>query len=268
MVRNLAESLAILGESWRGFCGILCFRFHAFRQNLANLRFFGKIPRQDSIFAWLCVRFQARNIIAPNPREIRYFKALKMLARSHITLGLLGACGLKAALPSEIIANEAFYGVALPVILIGSVFPDIDEPRSFIGRKLPVLSHIVSLSFSHRGFTHFLIFPLLLLSLGIGVYGAYPIIGIAIFALSYGIFMHQIGDMLTISGIPHYFFPLSKKTAVLLPKPLRFRTGGSVEKAVFACVLLPLVALAGMEEFDLWGSVDFETILKNIERLL
>ena len=77
-----------------------------------------------------------------------------MLAKSHIALGLLGGLGASYLIHDQL-HNSI---ILLPLVVLGSVLPDIDEPRSFIGRKFPVISHIVSLSFTHRGFTHFFIF--------------------------------------------------------------------------------------------------------------
>lgn len=190
-----------------------------------------------------------------------------MLAKSHMTLGLLGGIALYY-LPFEITKNSLYEMLFLPIIIIGSVLPDIDEPRSFIGRKFPIISHLVSLSFTHRGFTHFLLFPLLIALLGLFILPKYEIIGLSLFALSFGVFMHQIGDMLTISGISYYLFPFSTKKAVLLPQFLRFRTGSRTEKFILIFIFIPLVALSGMDKFDITNSFDFDNLIKLIGELL
>lgn len=191
-----------------------------------------------------------------------------MLARSHMALGCLGGCVFKIVF--DVVAdnlklsNETFYTIIFPIIIIGSLFPDIDEPRSFIGRKLPVLSHIISLSFTHRGFTHFLVFPLIFIIAGIIILPTHQFISICLFAFGYGIFLHQVGDMLTKSGIPYYFFPFSKTKAVLLPQNLRFRTGGKVESVILYLVLLPIIALIGAEKTN----IDLPALLQNIMSML
>lgn len=167
-----------------------------------------------------------------------------MLAKSHISLGLLGGIVAYPLAQKFGIAKELYLTLLLPLILLGSLLPDIDEPKSFIGRKFPVISRIFSISFSHRGFTHFLIFPLIFVA--IGAIFAHAIITPCLFALAYGIFLHQVGDMLTISGIPHYFFPLFRKKAVLLPQALRFRTGSVAEKLILIFILTPLIALTAI----------------------
>lgn len=170
-----------------------------------------------------------------------------MLAKSHISLGLLGGiCAYPLAQKCGI-TKDFYLTLLLPLILLGSLLPDIDEPKSFIGRKFPLIARIFSISFSHRGFTHFLIFPLIFV--GIAVIVAHNVISPCIFALSYGIFLHQIGDMLTISGIPHYFFPISRQKAILLPQFLRFRTGSFIEKIILIFILTPLITFSAFAIF-------------------
>ena len=121
-------------------------------------------------------------------------------------------------------------------VALGSVFPDIDEPQSFIGKKLPVVSHFLSFSFGHRGLTHFCVFPMLIFS----VFAWFvPNLDLLV-AFCLGVYLHQVGDMLTNSGIQGYFYPMaSERNIVLLPKLLRFSTGMLFEKFVF----LPLMML-------------------------
>ena len=187
-------------------------------------------------------------------------KSIKiMLAKSHIALGLLGGLGVVTFSQNSVIL--------LPLVVFGSILPDIDEPRSFIGRKFPIISHIVSFSFTHRGFTHFLIFPLLIFLLGFLLLAYGDIYAYICFALGFGVFLHQIGDMLTISGIPYYFFPFSKTKAVLLPSFLRFKTGGRVEKIVFGAILVPLVALFGANYLDILHHFDINKIINLLGEL-
>lgn len=196
----------------------------------------------------------------------RGYKSIKdkiMLAKSHMALGLLGGLGAIA-----LVHNQVNSIILLPLVVFGSLLPDIDEPRSFIGRKFPIISHIVSFSFTHRGFTHFFIFPFIIILLGLVLLPYYKTYAFVCFAISLGIFLHQIGDMLTISGIPYYFFPFSKMKAVLLPSMLRFKTGGKVEKMIFSIVLVPLVALFGAHYLDILDNFDVYKIINIIGELL
>lgn len=187
-----------------------------------------------------------------------------MLAKSHISLGLLGGIVAYPLAQRFGVAKEFYLTLLLPLVLLGSLLPDIDEPRSFIGRRFSLISRIFSVSFSHRGFTHFLIFPLIFV--GLGTIFAHAIITPCLFALAYGVLLHQVGDMLTISGIPHYFFPLSRKKAVLLPQMLRFRTGSIAEKLILAFILTPLIALTALYiGFD--GDISQITNMQNLKEI-
>ncbi len=184
-----------------------------------------------------------------------------MLAKSHISLGLLGGIGI-SYIDGLNDVSGIYMDLLLPIIVIGSVFPDIDEPRSFIGKKLPIISHIVSLSFSHRGFTHFFIFPLLIVICGVLLLLYNQVIAFCCFAFAFGIFIHQVGDMMTISGIPYYFFPFSNVKGVILPRFLRFKTGGMVEKCILCIIFIPLVVFFGMDKLNI--NVDIKYIFKLI----
>ena len=160
-----------------------------------------------------------------------------MIFKTHMAFALNITIGLELA--NIIIIGNSYYEKVFfySFLLLGSVFPDIDEPNSFIGKKFPIISDFLSFSFGHRGFTHFLIFPLLIF------FGLYFFIDDEckplLFAFCLGNLLHQVGDMLTNTGIKHYFYPLSDVSAVLLPRCLRFNTGMLFEKFVF----LPLMVV-------------------------
>ncbi len=185
-----------------------------------------------------------------------------MTFRSHITLGIIGGFTL-TYMPNFVPYKESDIIAVLPLIALGSIFPDIDEPNSYIGKRMPGFSHIVSMLFGHRGFTHFLAFPAILCFLGVYFF---PNLVFFIYAFCFGILMHQIGDMVTKSGIPKYFFPLAygpfkNLKAVLLPQPFRFRTGGKVEMLF---VLPTLLALLGLIIWDKYGEWIFAQVWRFI----
>lgn len=157
-----------------------------------------------------------------------------MTAKGHVVLALTPV--------------NLFYGLdvlqhpfLLLAVILGSLLPDIDEPGSYIGRKLYFLSGIFrDLGIEHRGFTHFLIIPLSLTLI------AYLVMnGGWLLWLAFGILMHDIGDMLTKSGIKAFFYPLMiKKKIGLLPKHFRFKTFSFTEKIViFLLILINLLVI-------------------------
>lgn len=123
-------------------------------------------------------------------------------------------------------------------IAIGSLFPDIDEPNSSIGRKTIVISHLINFIFKHRGLTHKFIFFLSFLFLAIVLKEQInKYVYVSLYAFSFGILFHQIGDMLSGSeynkgGIKDYFFPITTngKYFTPFPKILRCKVGDWKEK--------------------------------------
>jgi len=152
-----------------------------------------------------------------------------MTARGHILLatGLAGSALYLLKTPPDIyfLAGLAF----------GAVLPDIDEPKSLIGRKLYFLAFILRLfGVEHRTLSHSVLFALIFLAPVLFV--PYPYNSILL-GVGIGVIMHCVGDMLTISGLKYFLYP-QKIELHLLPKELRFRTGGTVEEVIVFLLLI------------------------------
>lgn len=110
--------------------------------------------------------------------------------------------------------------IGAPLLLytarLGSLLPDIDHPKSMIGRKVPSLSNFINKSVGHRGATHTLCAMILValilsimtifLPINMRLYGWIVVLGMTIGYLS-----HLFLDTLTPKGIP-LFAPFTKKT--------------------------------------------------------
>ena len=154
-----------------------------------------------------------------------------MTVKTHIVSSLV--LGIAIANLIDILGSfydmNVFY-LYISAVVLGATFPDIDEPNSYIGRKLPLFSNLLSVFVSHRGITH----TLLLLSIYIFVVftyiidPVYKIIGIGFIVGNIG---HILGDMTTRSGVA-LFYPLYSENIGLLPKSFRFYTGGFTEYAI------------------------------------
>jgi inner membrane protein len=87
--------------------------------------------------------------------------------------------------------------------ILGSVFPDIDEPNSYIGRKFSFLSHIFKGILGHRGFTHsflgMFLFTFIIAGIIYGYYGQSFYYSL-FFCLGY--FSNILGDLMTKRGVP------------------------------------------------------------------
>lgn len=160
-----------------------------------------------------------------------------MMAKTHLVFSFaLGALPLSIQGISTfdpLILQSYFAGLAL-----GSLFPDIDEPQSTIGKRTPLLPHLIRLFTPHRGLTHsflalmlwtILAFYLIPFSSSIGG------IDIGMFALGFAIgnIFHVLGDAMTTGGIPDFIWPLRTRRFVVLPDSLRFSVGSLKEYGWF-----------------------------------
>jgi len=153
-------------------------------------------------------------------------------AKGHMTLASLSLITIGTYTDMSLGSFTIFYSGGL----LGSLLPDIDEQESYIGRRVEPLSFIVSSIFSHRTFTHYLIFPILIFLFGF--YFFEGVLQTLFIGLSTGILLHDIGDMLTKGGIVGFFWPFwAKNRIALLPRPLRFYTA-STQEYIFIKLLL------------------------------
>jgi len=62
----------------------------------------------------------------------------------------------------SILLNYPFHIIYVIGLTLGSLLPDIDEPKSYIGRRSFGIAHFINVKFGHRGFTHSLLAWLIL----------------------------------------------------------------------------------------------------------
>ncbi|WP_077152488.1 metal-dependent hydrolase [Paraclostridium sordellii] len=120
-------------------------------------------------------------------------------------------------------------------LYIGSLFPDIDHPKSYLDRRYPLLSNLINNKFHHRGFTHsllfiyLLIFIFLLVSIFLKIFypRVYIILGIYIFTIECGFILgclsHIIFDMFNPSGVC-LFYPYIKKYRLPLAPTIKLNS--------------------------------------------
>jgi len=149
-------------------------------------------------------------------------KLTKMMFKTHLAFGfLVGLLGIKYLNPG----NQILF---MLLCMFGAALPDIDHPRSKIGRKVKV----VAMLFEHRGFWHslFVLVPLSFVLL-------YFVSRINAYAVLLGYVSHLAIDCLTYEGIMP-LHPLS-----------RFRIKGIMKtgaEAEFVILILLVIADAYM----------------------
>ncbi len=136
---------------------------------------------------------------------------------------MLGAThALAGALVATMVAPDQ--GVAAAMLgAVAGLIPDIDEPHSTLGSKIPLLSVVFKLVLGHRGLTHTTAFSVVVGGLGwvAGPFSGLAAARCALIAVL-GSLSHVILDSLTPSG-----------TQALWPLPARWagpiRTGSLME---------------------------------------
>ena len=142
------------------------------------------------------------------------------------------------------------------IVLGGSLIPDIDEPKStasnpaglfakliprwvrtMLNAPFQALSGAIRDVFGHRGATHYLIWPLVLI--WFAQYGNAPVL----WWLAWGYLWHELADWVTTMGIPA-LGPFQRQNFSILPKSLRIKTGGPMENLInTACWLYLLYSV-------------------------
>lgn len=140
-----------------------------------------------------------------------------MIKRNHVIFGVCSYIAFKATIDID----TAISPIALLCVSFGSVFNDIDTPKSWLGRKVWPVSLLINIVTGHRGLTHSLLFvSLLYWFLMRGFEGS----NIYIEAFVFGTLSHVLADYLTIEGCP-LFYPYKRKFS----SPLAIKTGGFLE---------------------------------------
>ena len=123
--------------------------------------------------------------------------------------------------------------IGFAVAYLGSLFPDFDEPNSYLSSRPPwfIVSHLISFFTKHRGATHTIFFDIsisIILVIGLYSFNLFDRFWILVPVFFVAYLSHLIGDSMTKSGT-QMLRPFSKKKVYFLPKPFRFRTGSFTE---------------------------------------
>lgn len=129
-----------------------------------------------------------------------------MTYKTHINGGLLVGLLITSQINNRLIIPTA---VIIGGSVIGSLLPDIDHTKSYIGKRIKPVSKVVNKLAGHRKLFHAPLIYLFLYAICIG-YDFDKITLLFIQGIFSGILSHLILDSLTIGGLP-WFYPFSKK---------------------------------------------------------
>lgn len=138
---------------------------------------------------------------------------------------------------TEIISSfsQGNWGHIIIGSILGCLLPDIDHPKSWLGKRVKILSIPISRIFGHRGFTHsilsLIICITILMKTNIILQLALPKEIIDSITLSY--ISHIFADMLTPSGVP-FFWPFLFRFKI----PLLKNSNHKKSKEKIFCILL------------------------------
>lgn len=167
-----------------------------------------------------------------------------MTAKGHVLLasaiGMSGLLSIKHISPS-LLPPPSSLPFVFGGIVLGSLLPDIDEERSYIGNKFKVFSIVFGALVKHRTFTHYLILPMLLAYIAFFTLKPHSLELLFVYAICTGMVLHDVGDMLTQTGIRGFFYPFFPNTRItVLPNFLRFTTFSVTEYLFIGIVLIPI----------------------------
>lgn len=148
-----------------------------------------------------------------------------MLYKTHIAVTYATALPLMAMTGPVTIGNLFALG-------LGSVMPDIDHPKSFIGNRSGGISHGIGRVFGHRGLAHSFI--------GAGAFYLLAEVLVSSFDLPEslvswfiaGYLAHLIQDSFSRTGVA-WFQPLISKRIQFGFRKIYYRTGKTVETIVY-----------------------------------
>jgi inner membrane protein len=173
-----------------------------------------------------------------------------MVGKTHVVFGLTNLA--VADIATRLIQPHLVQGIpAGPLLCIcaaiaGSLAPDLDsqEGSQFqyeLGETGQAISKLFRLlGVKHRGLTHYGITTLIVMVVSalLAWWAGYLDVGLA-FGLGY--LSHVFADSMTVAGTP-LLWP-KKGRFHILPRALRFRTGGAVETLIFTVITMALVFL-------------------------
>ena len=172
-----------------------------------------------------------------------------MTSPNHIIGGLVITGLFGSFLNLNILSNPLY----IATTIFGSLLPDIDYPKSLIGRCFRPFSKILNRRFGHRTITHsiFVLFvSFLLLAVVENTFLHQTTISKIYFL---GFFSHLVLDMMTVQGVP-LFYPFLRNPCVLPGNPnARFKTGSfQSETLIFCFFLLSFIFLQPLFENGFW----------------
>jgi len=153
-----------------------------------------------------------------------------MTAPNHIAGGIVitGICG--SFMSINILSSPWYLGV----VAFASILPDIDHPKSILGRVLFPISKYINRKYGHRTITHSAFFTVMMVMIANLIFKDPDMV--SLFAIGYC--SHLFLDMITIQGVP-LFYPFMRNSFVLPgDRSFRISTGNIRQEGMFFSVMI------------------------------
>ncbi len=159
-----------------------------------------------------------------------------MMARSHVPFAMTWWWVF------SLLIGQPVVGLGTLIAGIGGLLPDLDHPKSVLGRKLFFISVPLSALVGHRGITHSLMAVVAMVGIlaivtSMPEYKPYRWM---VAPLCIGYLSHIFGDLLTPSGVP-LLYPKRKNFSLKL-----FKTGDWKETATVGIIGVMVFVLGGV----------------------
>lgn len=92
-----------------------------------------------------------------------------------------------------------------PALLLGALYPDIDHPKSFLGRRFDFISKPINECYGHRTIAHSLFLMTVIFFIAVLFWGVHP----ALAGFTVGFLTHVLGDLT--NGKVQLLYPLEKR---------------------------------------------------------
>ncbi|MBE9109293.1 metal-dependent hydrolase [Nodosilinea sp. LEGE 07298] len=143
--------------------------------------------------------------------------------------------------------DQPIEAVGTMAAAMGGLLPDIDHPKSALGRRIPFISIPLSYLVGHRGVTHSLMaVVVMLILLPLAAFTMDTRIALLVAPVCLGYLSHIAGDAMTPSGVP-LLWPNRKRYTVNLFKTTSLMESVFVGVFTISVVILGDIALAVLE---------------------
>lgn len=130
------------------------------------------------------------------------------------------------------VSTDALSVGSVSMLALGAVFPDIDEPNSYIGRRLNGISKSFKILFGHRGMTHSIVGWLAAAFILYTIHISFSLPIELVYWFSAGYLAHLVEDSFSKNGIA-WLQPLTKKRFQSGFKIIYYTTGSLIENLIF-----------------------------------